>query len=189
MKIHLNAGNNIETGREMVAAMLSSGGIPGVHATLAIPSTSPRPVSAKLEDVSAISNIEYGKDHLRVWRAYGIGLGKVVTLCKTGIRNEMTIPDLSEDITESNQLSDAHFIPTKAKPYRPQKSFSPQQCQETADELNSLYSCPEEGCVKTYPRFSALQHHLDCGRHERALEHETLLDKAVHGYSERLQGR
>ena len=77
----------------------------------------------------------------------------------------------------------------KAKPHRPQKSFSPQQCQETADELNSLYSCPEEGCVKTYQRFSALQHHLDCGRHERALEHETLLDKAAHGYSERLQGR
>ena len=165
----------------MVAAMLSSGGIPGVHATLAIPPTFPRPVSAKLEGVSAISNIEYRKDHLRVWRAYGIGPGKVVRLCKTGIRNRMTIPDLAEDITESNQLSDAHFIPTKAKPLRPQKSFLPQQCQETADELNSLYcSCPEEGCMKTYQRFSALQHHLDCGRHERALDHETRLDKAGH---------
>ena len=58
MKIHLNTGNNIETGREMVAAMLSSGGIPGVNATLAIPPSFPRPVSAKLEGVSAISNIE-----------------------------------------------------------------------------------------------------------------------------------
>ena len=101
----------------------------------------------------------------------------------------MTIPDLGEDITESNQLPDVHFIPTKTKPLRPQKSFSPQQCQETADDLNSLYSCPEEGCMKTYQRFSALQHHLDCGRHERELEHETLLDKAAHGYPERLQGQ
>ena len=189
MKIHLNAGNNIETGQEMVAAMLSSGGIPGVHATLAIPPTFPRPVSAKLEGVSAISNIKYRKDHLRVWRAYGIGSGKVVPLSKTGIRNEMTIPNLGEDITESNQLSDQHFTPTRANPLRPQKSFSPQQCQVTADELNSLYSCPEEGCMKTYQCFSALQHHLDCGRHECALEHETLLDKAAHGYSERLQGQ
>ena len=106
-----------------------------------------------------------------------------------GIRNEMTIPDLGEDITESNQLSDAHFIPMKAKPLCPQKSLSPQQCQETTDELNSLYSCPEEGCMKTSQRFSAIQLHLDCGRHERALEHETLLDKAAHGYSERLQGQ
>ena len=189
MKIYLNAGNNIETGQEMVAAMLSSGGIAGAHATLAIPPTNPRPVSVKLEGVSAISNIEYRKDHLGMWKAYGIGPGKVVPLSKTDIRNEMTIPDLGEDITESNQLPDTHFIPTKAKPLRPQKSFSTQQCQETSDELNSLYSCPEEGCMKTYQRFSALQHHLDCGRHERALEHETLLDKAAHGYSERLQGQ
>ena len=35
--------------------------------------------------------------------------------------------------------------------------------------------------------FSASQHHLDCGRHERALEHETLLDRAVYGYAQRLQ--
>ena len=188
MKIHLNTGNNIETGREMVAAMLSSGGIPGVNATLAIPPTFPRPVSAKLEGVSAISNIEYTEDHLRVWRAYGIGPGKIVPLSKTGIGNEMTIPDLSDDIAESDQLSDAHFIPTKGKTRHPKES-SLQQCQETADELSCLYSCPEEGCMKTYQRFSALQHHLDCGRHTRALEHETLLDKAAHGYSDRLQGQ
>ena len=132
--------------------MLSSGRIPGVHATLAIPPTFPQPLSARLEGASAISNIEYRKDHLRVWRAYGIGPGKVVPLSKTGIRNEMTIPDLGEDITESNQLSNQHFIPTRANLLRPQKSFSPQQCQETADELNSLYSCPEEG---TYENISA----------------------------------
>lgn len=51
MKIHLNASNNIKIGKEMVAAMLSSGGIPEVHATLAIPPTFPRPVSVKLEGV------------------------------------------------------------------------------------------------------------------------------------------
>ena len=49
-----------------------------------------------------------------------------------------------------------------------------------------LFSCPEEGCTKTYQRFSALQHQLDIEKHERALEHETLLDKAVHGYADRL---
>ena len=119
MKIHLNAGNTIETGREMVAVMLSSGGIPGVNATLAIPPTFPRPVSAKLEGISAISNIEYTEDHLLVWRAYGIGPGKIVPLSKTGMGNEMTIPDLREDIAESDQLSDTHFILTTANTRHP----------------------------------------------------------------------
>ena len=49
-----------------------------------------------------------------------------------------------------------------------------------------FFACREEGCTKTYHCFFALQHHLDSGKHERALEHETLLDKAVHEYVARL---
>ena len=41
--------------------------------------------------------------------------------------------------------------------------------------------------MKEYQRFSSLQHHLDFGKHERALEHATLLDRAVLGYADRLQ--
>ena len=50
-----------------------------------------------------------------------------------------------------------------------------------------LFSCLEEGCVKMFQRFSSLQHHLDLRKHECALENETLLDKAVLGFADRLQ--
>ena len=43
--------------------------------------------------------------------------------------------------------------------------------------------------MKVYQRFSSLQHHLDLGKHECALEHETLLNRAALGYAERLQGQ
>ena len=36
-------------------------------------------------------------------------------------------------------------------------------------------------------RHSALQHHGDCGRHTRALELETLLEKVMVGYSVMLE--
>ena len=60
---------------------------------------------------------------------------------------------------------------------------------ESPDDTASpqLFFCPEEGCIKSYQRFAALQHHLDIGKHERKLERETLLDKAVHGYAARLE--
>ena len=58
-----------------------------------------------------------------------------------------------------------------------------------SSESSELYACPEEGCTKSYQRFSALQRHLDCGKHVRALESETMLDKAVRGYASRLDGR
>ena len=53
MKIHLNQGSNIETAKEMVVAIRSSGGVPGVV---------------------------YNNGSLTVWRAYGIGPGKCIRL-------------------------------------------------------------------------------------------------------------
>ncbi|KAK3742848.1 hypothetical protein QZH41_004530 [Actinostola sp. cb2023] len=189
MKIHLNAGNNIENGREMVAAMLSSGGIAGVNVTQASTSQVRESLNVKLEGVSTISNIEFTKDHLRVWKAYGIGPGKVVPLSKLGAVEEMRIPDLSTTGEVEPVLSDAHFVPVKANVRHTEKSVPPQLSQEVVDDpTDSLFSCPEEGCMKTYQRFSALQHHLDCGKHQRALENETLLDRAAHGYARTIKG-
>ncbi len=42
--------------------------------------------------------------------------------------------------------------------------------------------------MKIYERFSDLQyHHLDCGRHDRIAEQETLLDKAVLNYASKIE--
>ena len=45
---------------------------------------------------------------------------------------------------------------------------------------------PRKAALK---RFSALQRHLDYGKHVRAQESETMLDKAVRGYAARLEGQ
>ena len=37
-------------------------------------------------------------------------------------------------------------------------------------------------------RHSSLQRHLDCGKHDRALERETLMDRASMAYAEKLEG-
>ncbi|CAB4030366.1 Transposable element P transposase [Paramuricea clavata] len=60
------------------------------------------------------------------------------------------------------------------------------EAEECSDNTVHPFACPEEGCTKTYQRFSALQHHFDSEKHERALERETLLDKAILGYAIRL---
>ena len=41
-----------------------------------------------------------------------------------------------------------------------------------------IFRFPEEGCGKAYSHFWYLQAHLDTGRHEMVVEHETLYDKA-----------
>ena len=46
---------------------------------------------------------------------------------------------------------------------------------------SGVYPCSEEGCTKSYQRFFSLQNHLDCGKHVRSLEQESMIDKAVVG--------
>ena len=52
---------------------------------------------------------------------------------------------------------------------------------------DALFSCSEEGCTKSYQRYSSLLNHIECGLHKRSLEGETLYDRAIMGYASRLE--
>ena len=186
--VYLNQGSNIDTAKEMEDAIQSLGGVPGVDVSLCSSSQIPKPsLNVKIEGVSLISNIEYNDGSLRVWKAYGIGPGKCVQLTKLGIPPVVPIPDLIKyDGDTVKPTPNAHFINIKSR--LPPRSDDSQECSGTEEDPRTdtppvpLFSCPEEACVKEYQRFSSLQHHLDLGKHERALEHATLLDRAVLGY-------
>ena len=195
MKIHLNQGSNIDTAKEMVDAIQSSGGVPGVDVSLRNSAQDPAPsLNVKIAGVSLISNIVYNNGSLTVWRTYGIGPGKCIHLKEVDIPQLVQIPDLVKcDEGTATTMPNAHFINVKSR--RQPCSDNSQQCSDTEEETVTetspavhIFSCPDEGCMKVYQRFSSLQHHLDLGKHEYALEHETLLDRAALGYAERLQG-
>ena len=78
MRIYLNAGNDIETPEQMRGAILSSGGVPGVNVALCETVQVPKVLSSKIEGISQLSNVEYKEEGLLVWRAYGIGDGKLI---------------------------------------------------------------------------------------------------------------
>ena len=73
MKIYLNSGHDIETAEQMVLAMESSGGVPGVRVTLCDPQPPVKPPVIKWDGVSFLNNMEYTRDRIRIWRAYNIG--------------------------------------------------------------------------------------------------------------------
>ena len=52
---------------------------------------------------------------------------------------------------------------------------------------DTLFTCPEDGCAKTFQRFSSLRKHLDGGRQKYALERESFLDKVMLRYAENLE--
>ena len=144
--------------------------------------------------MSTISNIEYSEEGLRVWKAYKIGPGKLIQWEKLDVQPNAEIPKLSAiDCDACGENAQFKTVTSKKAKTPPKQanatgpSDSPSSDESSSDESNvGLFSCPEEGCIKRYQRFSSLQRHLDCGRHHLAIKNEGLFDRAIIGYSERL---
>ena len=192
IQVHLNEGQDMETASQMVEAMQSSGGIHDLNVSLCECVVPPSPAGqVKLDGVSTVANIGYGNTYIRLWNAYGIGPGKKVPLLKINIPANFQIAQLSA-VSSDQELSD-EFSAVKSRkasssiPFESAREDPPPA--SLSSESSELYACPEEGCSKSYQRFSALQRHLDCGKQVCALQSETMLDKAVRGYASRLDGR
>ena len=187
MRVFLNSGNDIKTPEQMFKAMVSFGGVPSLNVTLCEPFTSVKTRAFKIDGVSLLSNIEYSAEGIRVWRAYGIGPGKIVYQQKSSGQGSGALPALVvAQVHRSNFSSIKGRTTASAKP-------SGDEIESTGsggeDASTSLFACPEDGCIKRFIRHSSVLRHLDCGKHQYNLEHETLYDKAAVQYAEQLEGQ
>ena len=192
MRVYLNEGHDVETASQMVEAMQSSRAVPGLNVSLCDRVVPPSPAGhVKLDGVSTVANVEYGNTYIRVWKEYGIGPGKKIPLSKINIPANFQITRLSAVSSDKKLFDQFSAVKSRKAPTSiPFKSAREDPSPASlSSESSELYACPEEGCTKSYQRFSALQRHLDCGKHVRALESETMLDKAVPGHAARLEGQ
>ncbi|KXJ05237.1 uncharacterized protein LOC114574926, partial [Exaiptasia diaphana] len=200
MKVHLNEGNDIETAEQMVAAIEAKGGVPGVRVRLCGPQSEDVLFTAKWEGISFLNNMKFSDEGITVRRAYGIGTGKMKKWKDFNLPKNYHPPSLTDPHEMSDQSALAGFsqvIPRHhSKQTQPQTSDGHLQQQDTAEEdpihddnpeAESLFFCSEAGCVKSFQKLSALENHLDCGRHKYALEQSTMFDKAMQLYASKLE--
>ena len=72
---------------------------------------------------------------------------------------------------------------------RPQTSVQEQNLSEADAEVDSevgIFHCPNEGCIKVFQRYSALEKHLSYGKCVLRPERATLLDQAKQMYHVKL---
>lgn len=193
MRLHLNAGNDVATGDEMMKAMKSSSGVPGVTVKLSELAVGQESALSpmKLEGLSLLFNFRYEEDGLRSWKAYKIGPGKLIPWSKLSNPSCVDLPSLASTHISSEENQIVFFaIKSKWKTLQPSSNENRESNPSNLPESESdLFSCPEEGCVKIYERYSDLQNHLDCRRHDWIPEQETLLDKAVRNYAAKVEQR
>ena len=73
---------------------------------------------------------------------------------------------------------------------RREKPLSQEVEADTASQAKSAmeaFSCPKEGCVRVFQRFSSLERHLSSERCSKSLERQSLLDLAKTKYASRLE--
>ena len=136
--------------------------------------------------------MKFSKEGIRVWRAYGIGTGKLKLREDFGIPKDYLPPMLKDPHEVSAYTASVSFTNMTRRQSKETTQSELDSAGEDAIDKNtlnaeSLFVCPEEGCVMPFKGHSSLQNHLDCEKHKYALERETLFDKAIMMYASKLE--
>jgi hypothetical protein len=125
---------------------------------------------------------------MKVWTAYDVGHGKSVPYSNFTLMKKTELPSLTKitDVPSTNlvfcevTLGKCHVAKDK------DTNTSAADDSSDTDE-DTLFTCPEDSCVKAFQRFSSLRKCLDRCRHKYALGRESFLDKAMLRYAENLE--
>ena len=172
MKSHIrrwvNEKNDVLTALDMKTALESHGGLKGCR--IAVVKIDPVAENAsppnKIPGISLLNNFAFTKNGIRVWRAYNVGLGKV-----------LLYKDLNVQTQQDTNLAVIHDFGPKH-----QTGFiSSSQVQRT-----EIFSCNEITCVLTFKSLEEAEAHMDTGKHVKASEYESVYDSAKKMWAERV---
>ena len=166
---------------------MSSGVVQSVSATLCESIASPPMVHDKIDGVSTLANIQISKERIRAWRAYGVNPEDLSP--RNYVPSSEGLP--SSTVIQAHPSSFSSAVKRRTDTTESSGSRAPAPQAETDEESKSLeeglFTCPEEGCTKAALRHSTLVQHLDCGKHQRALENATVFDIAGLEYPHQLE--
>ena len=199
---YINEGHDVQNAQDLQQAMLSNGGINGVRVILVDATEGCCQVpQAKLPGISLLNNFAYSEKSVTVWKAYEVGKGNVLDRSviegKLSVRtcyvyfNKLinfvfqTVPDFLQSCMVQSNVSGGDFVSSsreKSKKVEEKDSASEELQDDSALAAVELFSCPKEGCVKMYQRYSSLERHLSFGQCKMMPEKETLFDSARRRY-------
>ena len=123
----------------------------------------------KVGGFSRYHNFKFELNGIRVWRAYGVGKGRVIPY-QDIIVNPQGPTDLVVDV-EFFSVKDVRIHKTKSS---------------DDEQSSSLFFCSEPGCQMVFKKFSGLESHLDVGEHRQVRRaSETVYDKLRRDWAEK----
>ena len=183
MRRYLNEGNNIISASDMKRALDSYGGVKGCRVSVVSVDTSKQDITQhKWTGIQSFNNFEFQRLGIRVWKAYGIGKGK---LMRTQDLKKMSKPQketgliVHENFTNpAVNTGEFKKLKTKDKNDTHDKTTKGNVTNGHDDdqELQRGFACPEVGCVKVFVSRKNLGEHLDSGKHFYRIHKEGMYD-------------
>ena len=126
----------------------------------------------KIDGFSKYHNFKFEEDGIRVWKAYGIGQGKLI---------------LYRDTIPKPQGPTGLAVDKEFFPFRDTRFYNVKAIGDTG-QYDGLFCCSEPGCQMVFKKFSDLENHHDVGDHSQASRgSDTVYDKLRIEWAEKFQ--
>ena len=161
LKTFGNEGNDILTASDMRKA-LNERKVSGTTACVGkIEEAKNSLVIKKVKGFSTIHNFQYESNGIRLWKAYGIGDGKL-------IKNDFLFSSHLErssllEVVEGQQFFENNSIR--------ELQIKNKNAQQVPSDM--MYECTQPGCKQTFDSLNQLEVHLDLGSHQHDTQEES----------------
>jgi hypothetical protein len=163
---YCNEGHDILRAEDMREALIDH---PVKGTTCSVNQIDEAAQSIKVKNIAQFNNFhnfQFEEDGIRMWRAYGIGTGKVLPYSTIVVH-----PQKATGVKTLQQ-----FFPFK------DRTMVPENSKETEKQV---FECTIPGCVKAFKRYENLNLHLETGKHNNNIENETVYDKIRGDWAEK----
>ena len=169
MRRYLNEGNDINTASDMKRALDSYDGVKGCRVAVVSVDTSRQEIEHhKWTGIQSYNNFEFLRVGVRLWKAYGIGKGKLIRnqelkqMAKAQGKTGLVVhEEFSNPMAETGV-----FKKKETRKCGPQGGDKTENVFDTDCQAPKPgFPCPEVGCVKVFVSSNTLEKHLDAGKH------------------------
>lgn len=180
MRRYLNEGNDINSASDMKRALDSYGSVKSCRVAAVDVDVSKQVMTDhKWKGIQSLNNFEFLSTGIRVWKAFRVGKGK---LLKNKVLKDMASPQPSTGLCVIETFSDPKEDKGVFKRIRKETRLT-QEAAEKSDGTPSndistarCFNCPDVNCIKVFVFSSALDRHLDSGKHMYRAHHESSVD-------------
>lgn len=139
----------------------------------------------KIPGISKLNNFKFNPESITAWRAYEIGSGKDIRLEKQS--SECSYRWMGSTFSAGGFKSLSKKHPTQTESETKEKLEVSKTHKVITGDETAAFACPQDGCVRVFQTYSALEKHLTSEKCTKSLEKRSLLDLAKIAYKSPLE--